>query len=138
MTRSFTPLTVVPCCLVPLEVVVSGLARAHCPVVAVSVPVALVVHPWLVSKLSKKIVVARGPPLRTVETMLRAVAPEIHGRGTEAGERGFIIPGVSSCIQRSHIRGRYRFGRKLLVTSLLLVAVAGAAATKSISLACLP
>ena len=38
VTRSLTPLTVVPSCLVPLEVVVSGLARAHCPVVAVSVP----------------------------------------------------------------------------------------------------
>src|SRR5262245_24412291 len=62
VTRSLTPLTVVPSCLVPLEVVVSGLARAHCPVVAVSVPLALVAQPWLVSKSSKKIVVGGLPP----------------------------------------------------------------------------
>src|SRR5262245_9240301 len=62
VTRSLTPLTVVPSCLVPLEVVVSGFARAHCPVVAVSVPLALVVQPWSVSKLSKKTVTGGLPP----------------------------------------------------------------------------
>src|SRR5262245_2014789 len=62
VTKSLTPLTVVPSCLVPFDVVVSGLARAHCPVVAVSVPLALVVQPWLVSKSSKKIVVGGLPP----------------------------------------------------------------------------
>src|SRR5262249_15989542 len=71
VTRSLTPLTVVPCCLVPFEVVVSGLATAHCPVVAVSVPFGLVVHPWLVSKLSKKIVVA-PPPLQSCGTSVAA------------------------------------------------------------------
>ena len=62
VTRSLTPLTVVPSCLVPLEVVVSGLARAHCPVVAVSVPLALVTQPRLVSKSSKKTVVGGEQP----------------------------------------------------------------------------
>src|SRR4029453_16348428 len=38
VTSAFTPEGVVPCCLVPFEVVVSGLARCHWPVVAVSVP----------------------------------------------------------------------------------------------------
>src|SRR5262245_29901811 len=66
VTRSLTPLTVVPSCFGPLELVSSGLARAHCPVVAVSVPFGLVIHPWLDSKVSKKIVVAGGgvPPLQ--------------------------------------------------------------------------
>src|SRR6266540_591691 len=62
VTRSLTPLTVVPSCMVPPEVVVSGSPRSHCPVVAVSVPFGLVVHPWLVSKLSKKTVVGWLPP----------------------------------------------------------------------------
>src|SRR5262245_13909492 len=62
VTRSLTPLTVVPSCLVPFEVVVSGFARAHCPVVAVSVPFGFVVQPVAVSKLSKKTVVGGGVP----------------------------------------------------------------------------
>src|SRR5262244_3122487 len=66
VTRSLTPLTVVPSCMVPPEVVVSGSPRSHCPVVAVSVPFGFVVQPWLVSKLSKKTVVGGGvpPPLQ--------------------------------------------------------------------------
>jgi hypothetical protein len=46
VTRSLLPLTVVPNWSVVLpELVCSGLARAHCPVVAVSVPLGLVVQP---------------------------------------------------------------------------------------------
>jgi hypothetical protein len=53
VTRSLLPLTVVPSCLAPLEVVGSGSPRSHWPVVAVSVPLGLVVHPVAVSKLSE-------------------------------------------------------------------------------------
>src|SRR5262249_29569842 len=65
-TRALTPLTVVPSCMVPPEVGVSGSPRSHCPVGAVSVPFGFVVQPWLVSKLSKKTVVGGGgpPPLQ--------------------------------------------------------------------------
>ena len=38
VTRSLTPLTVVPSCLAPPEVVAAGSPRSHRPVVAVSVP----------------------------------------------------------------------------------------------------
>src|SRR5262245_7841974 len=63
VTRSLTPLTVVPSCIErPLEEVGSGSPRSHCPVVAVSVPFGLVIQPWLVSKLSKKTVVGAPPP----------------------------------------------------------------------------
>src|SRR5262245_48827864 len=61
VTSAFTPLGVVPCCLVPLEVVVSGLPRAHCPVVAVSVASGFVVQPVAVSKLSLYTVVPPPP-----------------------------------------------------------------------------
>src|SRR6185503_8611648 len=61
VTRSLTPLTVVPSCFAPFDVVASGLALAHCPVVAVSVPFALATHPKLVSKLSKKTTVTPPP-----------------------------------------------------------------------------
>ena len=53
VTRSLTPLTVVPSCLVPLELVAAGSPRSHCPVVAVSVPLGLVVQPAAASKLSE-------------------------------------------------------------------------------------
>ena len=53
VTRSLTPLTVVPCCFVPVEVVVSGLPRSHNPEVAVSVPLGFLVQPLLVSKSSE-------------------------------------------------------------------------------------
>jgi hypothetical protein len=53
VTRSFTPETVVPSCLVPLDVVVCGSPRSHAPVVAVSVPLGLVVQPVAVSKVSE-------------------------------------------------------------------------------------
>src|SRR5262245_7350057 len=61
VTSALTPLGVVPCCLVPLEVVVSGLPRAHCPVVAVSVPSGFVVQPVFVSKSSLNTVVPPPP-----------------------------------------------------------------------------
>src|ERR1043165_9881572 len=60
VTRSFVPENAVPSCLVPLEVVVSGSPRSHRPVVAVSVPPALRVQPWSVSKSSKNTVVGAG------------------------------------------------------------------------------
>jgi len=60
VTRSLLPLTVVPSCLGPLELVSSGLARSQRPVVAVSVPLGLVVQPWLDSKSSKKMVPPEG------------------------------------------------------------------------------
>src|SRR5262245_21031098 len=53
VTRSLVPLTVVPSCLAPLEVVGSGSPRSHSPVVAVSVPLGFGVHPVAVSKLSE-------------------------------------------------------------------------------------
>ena len=60
VTRSLLPETVVPSCLMPLELVSSGLARSHWPVVAVSVPLGFTVQPWLVSKSSKKMVPPGG------------------------------------------------------------------------------
>src|SRR5262245_29784453 len=53
VTRSNDPLTVVPSCLGPLELVSAGLARSHCPVVAVSVADGLVAHPVAVSNVSE-------------------------------------------------------------------------------------
>ena len=53
VTRSFTPLVVVPSCFVPLEVVVAGSPRSKRPVVAVSVPLALAVQPVAASKSSE-------------------------------------------------------------------------------------
>ena len=53
VTRSLTPETVVPSCLVPLEVVVAGSPRSQAPVVAVSVPLGLAVQPVAVSKVSE-------------------------------------------------------------------------------------
>ncbi len=52
VTRSLVPLTVVPSCLAPLEVVAAGSPRTHWPVVAVSVPDGLIVQPVAVSKVS--------------------------------------------------------------------------------------
>src|SRR5262245_30615022 len=62
VTRSLVPLKVVPSCVTVVpEVACSGSPRSHWPVVAVSVPFGLVVHPWLVSKSSKKTVTGPGP-----------------------------------------------------------------------------
>ncbi len=68
VTRSLTPLTVVPSCLAPLEVVCAGSPRSQCPVVAVSMPFGLRSQPWSVSKLSKTTVT--GPALSTVTLMV--------------------------------------------------------------------
>src|ERR1043165_3717632 len=65
VTRSKLPLLVVPSCLVPLLVVVSGLARSQRPVTAVSVPAGFGVQPLSVSKSSLKIVCAPPPPVLT-------------------------------------------------------------------------
>src|SRR4029078_3767871 len=59
--RSLVPLTVVPNCFVPLEVVAAGSPRSHAPVVAVSVPFGLVVQPSAVSKVSENTVVPPPP-----------------------------------------------------------------------------
>ena len=52
VTRSFTPLVVVPSCFVPLELVASGSPRSHAPVAAVSVPFGFVCQPRATSKSS--------------------------------------------------------------------------------------
>src|SRR6185436_1519924 len=58
VTRSKVPLTVVPSWRATLELVVaSGSPRSHAPVVAVSVPLALVVQPVAVSNVSENTVV---------------------------------------------------------------------------------
>src|SRR5688572_3811223 len=59
--RSLEPLTVVPSCLMPLELVSAGLPRSHAPVVAVSVPLGLVVQPNADSKVSSHTVVGGVP-----------------------------------------------------------------------------
>src|SRR6185503_8130099 len=64
VTRSKLPLTVVPSCLAPDEVVSAGFARSHAPVVAVSVPPGLVVQPVAVSNVSEYTVVG-GVPVPT-------------------------------------------------------------------------
>src|SRR3712207_648998 len=61
VTRSLTPLKALPSCFVPLDVVASGSPRSHRPVVAVSVALALRVHPLSVSKSSKKTVTGVVP-----------------------------------------------------------------------------
>src|SRR4029077_7637716 len=69
VTRSFTPLTVVPNCLGPLESVASGSPRSHAPVVAVSVALGLVCHPRLVSNVSENTVVPPPPPWQDAGTL---------------------------------------------------------------------
>ena len=59
VTRSLTPLTVVPSCFAPLDVVAAGSPRSQRPSVAVSA--VLTVQPFAVSKSSEKIVVLGMP-----------------------------------------------------------------------------
>ena len=52
MTRSLVPLTVVPSCNVTPLLVPAGSPRCQAPVVAVSAPFGLTVHPVAVSNVS--------------------------------------------------------------------------------------
>src|SRR5688572_8527222 len=74
VTRSLTPLTVVPSCFAPLEVVAAGSPRSHAPVVAVSVPPALVVQPVAVSNVSWYTVVP-VVPVASVQRACAAASP---------------------------------------------------------------
>ena len=56
--------------------VVSGLPRTHWPVVAVSVPDRLVVHPVAASKLSEYTVVPPPPPTARAHSANAAASPE--------------------------------------------------------------
>ena len=70
-----TPETVVPSCLVPAEVVVSGSPRSHSPVVALSVALGFTVQPRLVSKLSKNTVTGPAPGTVKLIAWFLVVAP---------------------------------------------------------------
>src|SRR4051794_26670631 len=61
VTRSFTPLVVVPSCFASLSFVASGSPRSQRPVVAVSVAFGFVVQPLLVSKSSLNTTVPPPP-----------------------------------------------------------------------------
>src|SRR6476620_254982 len=60
VTRSLTPLVVVPSWRAMPEEVASGSPRSHAPVIAVSVPLGLVVQPVAVSNVSWKTTTTEG------------------------------------------------------------------------------
>ena len=76
VTRSLLPLTVVPIWrAVPAEVVAAGSPRSHAPEVAVSVPLAFVVQPRLVSNVSLKTTLLAAPTVSVNVAVLSTLAP---------------------------------------------------------------